>query len=171
MRSSDNTEAIPEFIVLAWTEVWLWQSSANTTLRLEQDFYGRHCKPYGFFFFWLGPMWICPIRRHARQREDGGTSFKGLMRCHCLTVLEIVYITHLWSVISPHFTLPLDTVKRNEKKKTLSFFTLHKSVQRPEIIFSNVTSFYLERTHTRHTASHLSYKGHTNVENKDFSYI
>lgn len=121
MRSSDNTEAIPEFIVLAWTEVWLWQSSANTTLRLEQDFYGRHCKPYGFFFFWLGPMWICPIRRHARQREDGGTSFKGLMRCHCLTVLEIVYITHLWSVISPHFTLPLDTVKRNEKKKPCLF--------------------------------------------------
>lgn len=73
------------------------------------------------FFFWLGPMWICPIRRHARQREDGGTSFKGLVRCHCLTVLEIVYITHLWSVISPHFTLPLDTVKRNEKKKPCLF--------------------------------------------------
>lgn len=94
------------------------------------------------------------------------------MRCHCLTMLEIVYITHLWSVISPHFTLPLNTQWREMKKKnTLSFFTLHKSVQGPEIIFSNVTSFYLERTHTRHTASHLSYKGHTNVENKDFSAV
>lgn len=50
MRSSDKIGAVPDFIVLTWKEVRLWQSSARTTLRLAQDFYGCCCKPYGFFF-------------------------------------------------------------------------------------------------------------------------
>lgn len=53
MRSSDKIGAVPDFIVLTWKEVRLWQSSARTTLRLAQDFYGCCCKPYGFFFYFF----------------------------------------------------------------------------------------------------------------------
>lgn len=60
----------------------------------------------------------------ARWREYGGISLKELMRCHCLTMLEIVYITHLWSVISPHFTLRSIHSEEKWKKKKLVFFLL-----------------------------------------------
>lgn len=138
MRRSDKTGVIPDFVDLAWKEHRLWQWSVNTTLRLVQDFYGRRYKPYGFFYFFccdLGPLWICAVQRYARWREYGGIILKGLMRCHCLTMLEIVYITHLRSVIPPHFALPLNTYWREMvggrdwgQDDTLSFF-LHSTNQ------------------------------------------
>lgn len=57
MRSHDKTGDIPDLIVLAWKEVRLRQSSANTTQRLAQDFCGCCCKPYGFFIFFVALAW------------------------------------------------------------------------------------------------------------------